>query len=71
MHLSNVHFVLRDIAALLDPSWGLGLPTFIHLLRKQPRGGVKKAWKGGVRWLRPKFWLRTKCAFEKCTFVPS
>ena len=21
-HLSNVHFVLRDISALLDPSWG-------------------------------------------------
>ena len=22
VHLSNVHFVLRDISALLDPSWG-------------------------------------------------
>ena len=33
-------------------------------------GGGKKAWKGGVRWLRPKR-QRTKCTFEKCTFVPS
>ena len=22
VHLSNAHFVLRDISALLDPSWG-------------------------------------------------
>ena len=34
-------------------------------------GGRKKAWKGGVRRLRPKFWQRTKCTFEKRTFVPS
>ena len=38
--------------------------------RRWGRGG-KKAWKGGVRRLRPKFWQRTKCTFEKCTFVPS
>ena len=35
------------------------------------RRGGKKAWKGGVRRSRPKFWQRTKCTFEKCTFVPS
>ena len=23
-----------------------------------------------MRWLRPKIWQRTKCTFEKCTFVP-
>ena len=39
MHLSNVHFVLRDISALLDPSWGSQMPTFIHLVWKQRRGG--------------------------------
>ena len=35
VHLSNVHFVLRDISALLDPSWGPSLPTLIHLVWKQ------------------------------------
>ena len=34
------------------------------------RRGGKKAWKGGVRQLRPKFWQRTKYTFERCTFVP-
>ena len=33
--LSNVHVVLRDISALLDPSWGSRLPTLIHLVWKQ------------------------------------
>ena len=33
--LSKVHFVLRDISALLDPSWGSWLPTLIHLVWKQ------------------------------------
>ena len=66
VHLLNVQFVLRDIAALLDPSWCSGLPTFIHLVRKQERGGGKEGMEGGVRRFRPKFWQRTKC-----TFVPS
>ena len=39
MHLSNMHFVLRDISALLDPSWGSRLPTLIHLVWEQSRGG--------------------------------
>ena len=34
------------------------------------RGGERRhgreAW-----WFRPKIWQRTKCMFEKCTFVPS
>ena len=34
VHLSNVHFVLRDISALLDTSWGSWLPTLIHLVWK-------------------------------------
>ena len=37
VHLSNVHFVLRDISALLDPSRGSCLPTLIHLVWKQWR----------------------------------
>ena len=40
--LSNVHFVLRGISALLDPSWGSWLPTSIHLVRKQQRGGGER-----------------------------
>ena len=28
MHLSNVHFVLRDISALLDLSWGIASAHF-------------------------------------------
>ena len=27
--------------------------------------------KGGVSRFRPRFWQRTKCTFEKCTFAPS
>ena len=34
VHLANVHFVLRDISALLDPSWGSWLPTLIHVKAK-------------------------------------
>ena len=71
VHLSNAHFVLRDISALLDPSWGSWLPTLIHFVWKHGEEGRKKAWKRGARRLRPKFWQRTKCTFEKCTFVPS
>ena len=65
VHLSNVHFVFRDTSALLDPSWGSRLPTLIHLVWKQQRGGggETKEWKGGERWLRPNNWQRTKCTF--------
>ena len=31
MHLSNAHFVLRDISALLDPSWGVVIAHFQSL----------------------------------------
>ena len=33
-------------------------------INREDGGGGKKAWKGGVRRLRPKFWQRTKCTFE-------
>ena len=39
VHLSSVHIVLRDISALVDPSWGSWLPTLIPLAWKQKRGG--------------------------------
>ena len=35
LHLSNVHFVLRDVVALFGPSWGSWLPTLIYLVREQ------------------------------------
>ena len=31
VHLSNVNFVLRDISALLDASWGLVIAHFTSL----------------------------------------
>ena len=46
MHISNVHFVLRDISTLLDPSWGLWLATFIHLVRMPYTGGGKEGMEG-------------------------
>ena len=54
VHILNVHFALRDISSM----------------EATERRGGKKAWKGGVRWLRPKIWQGTKCTFEKCTFCP-
>ena len=55
------------------PFLGLALAHFDSLsVEAIERGGEgKKAWKGGVRRKRPKFWQRTKCTFERCTFVPS
>ena len=65
MHLSNVHFVLRDISALLDPSWFLVVADFNSLSVEALERRGEKAWKGGVRRLRPKFWQRTKCTFRR------
>ena len=64
MHLSNVHFVLR-IVALLDPSWGSGLPTFIHLVRSNREGRGGKGMEGRRET------VKAKILAEKCAFVPS
>ena len=49
MHLSNAHFVLRDISALINPSWGSWFPTLIHFVWKQWRGGGGKKGMEGRR----------------------
>ena len=57
---------------IAGPFLGLVIAHFASLSVQaiQRRAGAEKAWKGGVRWLRPQIWQRTKCTFEKCTFVP-
>ena len=52
MHLSNVHFVLRDISALLDLSWGSCLNSLSkEAIEKGGEEGME-----GRRELRPKIW---------------
>ena len=69
LHLSNVHFVFRDIPALRAPAWVV-IAQFNSLSVQARRGWGRRHLKGGARWLRPKIWQRTKCTFERCTFVP-
>ena len=70
VHLSNVHFVLRDISALLDPSWlGLVIAHFHLLSMERIERGGGEGMKGRREVVRPIIWQRTKCTFEKCTFV--
>ena len=57
VHISNVHFVLRDIFALLEPSWGSRLPTLIHLVWNQYGGlggGGEEGVEGGLEVVKAK-----------------
>ena len=48
MHLSNVHFVLREISALLDPSWGSFVTAHFNSLSVEAieRRGGKEGMEG-------------------------